>query len=270
MDLGSTQRHPIRIGVTIPQQHTTYAEMREAWIEAESLGVDTIFNWDHFFPLTGDPEGAHFESWVLQAAMAEVTERAQIGSLVTSISYRNPNLLADMARTVDHIADGRFILGLGAGWFERDYTEYGYAFKSGPELARDFRTGLNTVLDRLGKLNPAPIGGSLDLMIAGTGEKVMLKLVAQHANIWNGLGEPTELGRLNMVINDWCSKLGRDPDEIERSTLVLDSLDEDLLDAYLANGITHIIVGANGPGSGLDSVRQLVAWREARQLAMLS
>ena len=118
----------VTIGLQVIPQHGDYEPMKRAWLEADELGVDRIYNWDHFYPLSGDPEGKHFESLTIQAAMAAVTKRAEISSLVICNSYRNPQLLADMARTIDHISGGRFVLGIGSGWNRREFDAFGFPY----------------------------------------------------------------------------------------------------------------------------------------------
>jgi probable F420-dependent oxidoreductase len=251
-----------RIGVQLHPQHTTYASFADAVRRAEDLGVDTIFNWDHFFPLYGDPQGNHFEGWTLLTAMATLTTRAEIGCLVTCNSYRNAALLSDMAKTVDHISGGRLILGIGAGWFERDYQEYGYEFGTAPDRLRALREALPVIKQRWQVDVPAPLRNPIPILIGGGGEKVTLKLTAQHADIWNSFGPPETFKHKNEVLNNWCAELGRDPSEIERSVSI-NAKDLDNLDPFVDAGATHLILGMGEPWD-FASVERLVQWRDAQ------
>ncbi|NJK78372.1 MAG: LLM class F420-dependent oxidoreductase [Chloroflexaceae bacterium] len=258
----------IRVGVQIHPQHTTYQSFMDAVQRAEEIGVDTIWNWDHFFPLyppindDNPHKENHFEGWTLLAAMAAKTTRAEVGCLVTCNSYRNPALLAVMAKTVDHISNGRLILGIGAGWFERDYTEYGYEFGTAPDRLRALRDALPLIKDHLEGDIPAPIRTPIPICIGGGGEKVTLKLTAMHAHIWNGFGPPESYKHKSEVLNNWCNEVGRDPSEIERS-LAMQPREVDQADEYLAAGATHMILGLGEPWD-FDSVERLVKWRDAQ------
>jgi probable F420-dependent oxidoreductase len=254
----------IRVGIQIQQQHATYAQIRRAWQAVDASGADTLFNWDHFFPLSGDLDGTHHDNWTALGAMAEVTERVEIGCLVAANSYRNPKLLADMARTLDHIADGRFIFGIGAGWNQRDYGEYGYEFGTVASRLKDLDRDMPVILDRLERLNPGPVRRPFPILIGGSGEKVTLRIVAQYATIWNGQGEPEDLARKNRILDEWCAKVGRDPREIERSAQIFGP-QLDKLDAYLEAGITHLIGEASGPDYDLTPLDTLIAWRDRQQ-----
>jgi probable F420-dependent oxidoreductase len=250
----------IRVGVSAPQQHVDFGDWRDACVAAEEAGVDYISNWDHFYPLSGEPEGKHYESLSMLAALAAITERAEIGPLVLSNTYRNPNLVADMARTIDHISGGRFVLGIGAGWFEKDHDEYGYEFGTPGGRARALGASLPVIKERLARLNPAPLRG-IPILIGAKGEKVMLRIVAEHADIWHSSGTPDEIRHKCEVIDNWCRDVGRDPAEIERSVFVDGPIPEQDPDELLAAGATFMITRL-APPYDLGRTRELVAWRD--------
>ncbi len=253
---------PVTVGLQVIPQHGDYEPMKRAWLEADALGVDRIYNWDHFYPLSGDPHGKPFESLTIQAAMAALTSRAEVSSLVICNSYRNPTLLADMARTIDHISGGRFILGIGSGWFQKDYDEYGYEFGTAGSRLRDLDRALPVIKARWEKLNPPPLR-RIPILIGGGGEKVTLRIVAEHADIWHSFGDPGKMKRKSAILDDWCRQVGRDPKEIQRSTTVVRLSGETMApDAYLELGFTDFVVSAQGPDWDLGPLKQMLAWRD--------
>lgn len=246
------------VGVQLHPQATTVDDLRAAWQAADALEVDSLWLWDHFFPLYGDPSAAHYEAYTLLAAMAVETSTARIGALVTCNSYRNPHLLADMARTVDHLSGGRFVLGIGAGWFERDYEEYGYEFGTKRSRLHALEESLDTICERLGRLTPPPVG-RLPILIGGGGEKVTLRLVAEHADAWNSFGPPATFAEKNRVLDDWCEQVGRNPSQIER-TVAIGAAEVGDAAAFLDAGAEHLIVMV-GPPYDLSPVEELLARR---------
>jgi probable F420-dependent oxidoreductase len=259
-----------RIAVQIQPQHAEYADIRRAASTAEELGVDVLYNWDHFFPLFGgevhsDEDGAetigkHFECWTMLGAWAEATENIKIGALVTCNSYRNPQLLADMARTVDAISGGRLIFGIGSGWFEKDYDEYGYEFGTAGGRLRALDAAMPVIKARLGKLDPQPTG-SLPILIGGGGEKVTLRIVAEYADIWHGFGDMETYARKAKILDEHCAKVGRNPADIERSVGV-DAKKIEVADALRALGAVEFTIGMNGPDYDFGPVKDLLAWRD--------
>jgi probable F420-dependent oxidoreductase len=255
---------PIRVGVQVQPQHADFAEMQKAWREAEALGADTIYTWDHFYPLYGEPDGKHYEGVAALTALAASTERARIGALVFCNSYRNPQLLAHAHMTIDHLSGGRVILGIGAGWFQRDYDEYGYEFGTAPDRLRALRRDLPLIKERLAKLNPPPMG-PMPIMIGGSGPKVTLRLVAEHAQMWHSFGDREVYEQKAAILAEHCAKVGRDPGEIERVFGVRrDTIGN--ADGLADAGVHEITIGIGGDGSTYDlgPLRELLQWRDSR------
>jgi probable F420-dependent oxidoreductase len=263
---------PIRVGAQLHPQHGAYAGLRVAVSAAESLGYDLVYDWDHFFPLYGDRDGAHFEAWTMLGAWAEQTSRIELGALVTCNSYRNPNLLADMARTVDHISGGRLVLGLGGGWAQRDYREYGYEFGTRATRLRAMTESLVVIRDRWTRLNPAPLR-RIPILIGGSGERFTLRAVAAHADGWHAgfPDQPSELEPKVAALLRWCDALGRDPAEIEWGVGVeptdLDRFLARDAASYIAMGFRQFTLGFEGPHWDVGRGADWLAWRDEQNRA---
>jgi probable F420-dependent oxidoreductase len=258
---------PVRIGVQIQPQHAGYAKIRDTAAELEELGVDILFNWDHFYPLSGAADGLHFESWTMLAALAEQTSRVELGALVNCNSYRNANLQADMARTIDHISAkdtgvGRFIFGTGSGWFERDYDEYGYEFGTVGQRLDALAEALPVIEARWAKLNPAPTR-DIPVLIGGGGEKKTLRIVAKHADIWHSFSDAATLERKLGILAEHGAAVGRDTSEIEISTEVARRSVAEADEQYTL-GARLFTVGISGPDYELSHVRDWLGWRDAK------
>jgi probable F420-dependent oxidoreductase len=267
-------RRPVRIAFSVQPQHADYAAIRRAVVAAEELGADVVTNWDHFFPLFGGDikgDGKHFECWTVLAAWAEATSRIQLGPLVTPIGFRNPDLLADMARTVDQISGGRLFLGLGAGWSERDYAEYGYDFPPAGVRLGQLESALQRITTRWQRLNPAP-SRPIPILIGGSGEKRTLRYAARYADLWHAIGDPQTLAAKGAVLNKWCAVEGRDPATIEwstvggapttGSTVSLPVGPDELGPDLLAAGFTLFNVRSTGPAYDLGPLRDWLSWRD--------
>ena len=265
-----TVDQPVRIGVQILPQHSpTYGPIRDAVLRMEEAGVDVAFNWDHFYPLSGDPEGYHFECWTMLSAWAEQTERIEFGALVTCNSYRNPDLLADMARTVDHIsargAEGRLIFGIGSGWFQRDYDAYGYGFGTVGGRLDALSEALPRIRSRWEALTPPPTR-RIRVLIGGGGEKKTLRIVAEHADIWHSFADAETLPGKLEVLKRWGDTVGRDVGEIQISTGVRADATFDAAEAdrLYDLGVRLFTLGADGPDYQAKDLRAYLDWRDAK------
>jgi F420-dependent oxidoreductase-like protein len=229
--------HPIRFGVQTGQQGIAWAEMLDLWQKADAWGYDSLWNFDHFLPIFTDPAGPCFEGWTTLSALGQATKRARIGHLVNGNTYRNPCILAKMAATLDHVTGGRLNLGIGAGWFELEHRAFGIDFMSVPRrlgaleescrILKGMFSGEKfslagrhyTIEDAIG--NPRPVQSPHPpIMIGGTGEKVLLRIVARHADMWNASSSAERMAHWIDVIRRHGDAAGRDTAAIEKTVMM--------------------------------------------------
>jgi alkanesulfonate monooxygenase SsuD/methylene tetrahydromethanopterin reductase-like flavin-dependent oxidoreductase (luciferase family) len=224
-----------KIGANCWNQYTEWPGLLEAGMRADRLGYDSLWTWDHLYPIVGDSHGPIFEGWLTITAWAQATERIRIGLMVGANTFRNPALVAKMATTLDHISNGRAILGIGAAWFEEEHRDFGIEFGDGPPerlrwlgealpIMRGMLDGTEPTatgpryISRHTRNLPPPVQGHLPICIGGGGEKVTLRLVAKYADMCNIGGGLETVRRKDAILVEHCEKIGRDPAEIERTT----------------------------------------------------
>lgn len=202
----------------------------------------------------------NFEAWTALASWAEITSSVEIGTLVTGMGYRNPDLLADMARTVDHISGGRLILGVGAGWYEKDYAVYEYDYGTVKSRMDLFAEGLERISSRLELLKPKPVR-DIPILVGGSGEKRTLPLVGRYASIWHSSLDLEAFRRKNDLVRKHAADAGRDETLIERA--ISWPGDSASADSYASQGVTLFTTEIHPTDQGYDlsPLERLLAWR---------
>jgi len=213
-------------------QNMTWDKTVERWQLFERLGFESAWLCDHLIQ-PSRPNGPYLEAWSLLAGLAARTEKIRVGILVTSNTFRFPQVVAKMSVTVDHISNGRLEIGLGAGWYEPEHTMFGIPFPETKELVSRFKEAVQ-VVDlmtredtssfegeyyqlRGARSRPASVQKPRPPLVLGAFGPRMLKIVARYADTWNAFGTPEEMRERNQMLDDYCREIGRDPDTLDRS-----------------------------------------------------
>ena len=225
---------PLKLGINSWNQYSDWPSFLAAQQRADRLGFDSIWTWDHVYPIVGSADGPIFEGYTAMAAVASTTERASVGLLVGANTFRDPSLVAKMVTTIDHISGGRAVLGIGGAWFEKEHTAFGLEFGASPgERLRWLGEALPILRGMLdgeppttsgryvtkAALNlPAPVQEHVPILVGGGGPQVTLRLVAEYADM-NNIGRltPAELAEKDAVLISHCESVGRDESTIERT-----------------------------------------------------
>jgi F420-dependent oxidoreductase-like protein len=258
---------PVRFGVTLPQIKRTWAEAREAAIEFDRLGFHSVWVCDHLYGVPM-PSLPILEGWSELAAVAAITERVELGTLVTPPFFRNPAVLAKQVATVDQISNGRTIVGLGSGWFASEYEAYGVPFPAVGErlqaleetceiLKRLWTEEQTTFAGRHARVEqaycePKPVRLP-PILIGGGGERKLMRIAARHADIWNNLAvSQSQLAAKVEVLRRHCDEVQRDPASIEISQQCLVVIAADEAGARDALGKAGRIYGGHMAGGGFE------------------
>jgi alkanesulfonate monooxygenase SsuD/methylene tetrahydromethanopterin reductase-like flavin-dependent oxidoreductase (luciferase family) len=223
----------LKTGILLWSQAATWPEFVDAAKRIDRLGYDHLWTWDHVYAIFGDPYQPIFEGWTALSGLAMATERTRLGLLVGANTFRNPGLTAKLAATLDHISDGRAILGIGGAWFGLEHQAHGIDFGTGFGQRLDWLdeavAAMRAVLDGKSvtsapggrytfddlRHQPLPVQPHLPIMIGGSGEKKTLRTVARYADMWNAMGPVDMMAHKIDVLRRHCDEVGRDINEIE-------------------------------------------------------
>ena len=225
----------VKLGAVLWSQAGDWPGFLSAAQDAEELGFDSIWTWDHLYAIFGDPYQPVIEGYAALAGLAMGTKKVEIGLLVGANTFRNPGLVAKSMVTVDHMSGGRAILGLGGAWFGLEHAAFGLDFGSGfgqrldwldeaTGAVRELLDGETVTSDPRGRYDfdelrifPGPLRTPMPIMIGGSGERKTLRTVARYADLWNAFGSPATLAHKDGVLRRHCEDVGRDPVTIERT-----------------------------------------------------
>jgi alkanesulfonate monooxygenase SsuD/methylene tetrahydromethanopterin reductase-like flavin-dependent oxidoreductase (luciferase family) len=249
----------VRFGICT-DQNLPFGTLVERWQYFEELGFDSVWDCDHFNQ-PSSPDGPYFEGWTLLAALAARTERIRVGVLVSSNTFRHPALIAQQAVTLDHVSNGRLELGLGAGWFVPEHERFGIPFPPPGERVGQFREAVEIVDSLLRNetttfagryyrldeayVRPAPVQQPRPPLTLGAHRPRMLRICAEYADSWNSFGTVEEMRERNLILDEHCAAIGRDPREVRRSFYGWASQmrDQGLPDPWESTGAFEDVVG---------------------------
>ncbi|HEX5824954.1 MAG TPA: TIGR03560 family F420-dependent LLM class oxidoreductase [Candidatus Limnocylindrales bacterium] len=239
----------VRVGALLWPQTDSWPALRDAAVRADKAGLDSLWTWDHLMAIVGPVEQPILEGWTTLAALAAITTRPTLGLMVGANTFRNPGLTAKLATTLDHVSGGRAVLGIGGAWFGREHDGYGIDFGSGfgerldrlDEAVMLLRRLLDgeRIADHAGRyytmhdalVEPRPVQPRLPILIGGSGPQKTLRTTARYADAWNAGGSVEELRTKDAILRERCAEVGRNPDEIERTTSVWMVIREDPAEA---------------------------------------
>ncbi len=248
----------VRFGLQLWPQATSWPEVREAAVAAEAAGWDSVWTWDHLLAIQGPWQQPIYEGWTLLAGIASITSRVRLGLMVGANTFRNPGLTTKLATTLDHVSNGRAVLGIGAAWFEREHEAFGFDFGKSPGERLDWlgeavplmrrlldgetvtqRGRFYTFIDAL--CEPRPVQSHVPILIGGSGPKKTLPIVARYGDAWNTSGTLEEVTTSLGLLAGYCAEARRDLARIELTvsfpTIIRDRAED--AEAARANQLAH-------------------------------